>query len=295
MSSGPEIDPLGGSWITHGLVADGAARLVLAEAAEVADALRQAHGLDRTATELAAQATIAAFLLSAHVKGEERLTLQLVLQPGGVRFVGEVDPSHRFRGRLSPSDLAGRVDLERLEGLLFAAKHDGEREVYRGATPVEGVSITQALRHYLRDSAQVQGVILTAVSLDDDGRVVLASGAVVERLPVQADAPSLEPAAFAERFGALERCDTAAILRELGAGQLGGERVRVLHHRPIFWGCSCSRERVLDTLAGLGRDELLSMADDDDGASVDCHFCNAHYDVTADELRGLARPQEPAR
>jgi molecular chaperone Hsp33 len=294
MEEGVSFELGGGSWITHALGADGAVRVVIAEADEVADALRQAHGLGPRATALAAECTVAAFMLSAYAKGDERLTLQIALEDPAMRYLGEVDPTHRFRGRLSPSDVASDFDPEVLTGLLFAAKHDGTREVYRGVTPIAQTSIAGALRGYLRDSAQLHGVFLSAVELSEDGKVTLARGALIERLPPHDDYPSLEPEAFRRRFGGLETGDVGRVLRDMGQGMLQAEKLHILEHKPVFWGCSCSRERVIDTLAGLSPDEILAMAEDDGGASVDCHFCNAHYDITEGELRALL-PQDPAK
>jgi redox-regulated HSP33 family molecular chaperone len=180
----------------------------------------------------------------------------------------------------------------RLHGLLLAAKHDGRREVYRGVTPVDHASVIGALRCYMRDSAQLHGVLLCAVTVGADGRVLRAAGALIERLPPSGDLPSLDAEAFAARFAALERDGEEAAVQALLDGDLGGERVAILEQRPVFWGCSCSRGRVLDALSGLAPDELRSMADVDGGAKVDCHFCNASYALTAAELRELADAAE---
>ncbi|TVQ93835.1 MAG: Hsp33 family molecular chaperone HslO [Deltaproteobacteria bacterium] len=287
MAQRSEISFQDGSWITHGLALGGAVRVVLAEAAEIADALRQAHGLKEGATQIATEAALAALLLSAHAKGRERLTLQLALVVPEARFIGEIDADHRFRGRFSPSRLGSEIDPIDLHGLLLAVKHDEDREVYRGVTAVEGTSIAGALRVYLRDSAQLHGIILVDVVVDDEGRVTRAVAALIERLAPQEGYESLSSEAFAANFAHVEGQDVDR-LRELVAGNLAGEPIRVLDRRPVFWGCSCSRTRVLDTLAGLGPEELRAMADEDDGASVDCHFCNAHYEITADELRSMA-------
>lgn len=287
MSDEREISFGGGSWLTHALGAGGAVRVVIAEADEVADALRQAHGLSPTATRIATEATLAALLLSAHVKGQEKLTLQLGLSQPEARFIGEIDTDHRYRGRFSPSDLEQAAVQAGLRGLLLAVKHDGTREVYRGITRVEHDSITAALRGYLSESAQLHGVILTCVELDADGRVSRAVAALIERLAPQEGAESLTDDQFRDQFGGLERQGGAAALADLIAGRLQGERIRILEHRPVFWGCTCSRQRVLDTLGGLTSQELRAMADEDGGASVDCHFCNAHYEITAAELLTL--------
>ena len=61
-----------------------------------------------------------------------------------------------------------------------------------------------------------------------------------------------------------------------------------MERRPITWHCTCSQERVEATLCSLGEVELRAMADEDDGATVNCHFCCDSYTVDADRLRSLA-------
>lgn len=282
----------GGSWLTRALADDGATRVLVAETDEIAESLREAHGLTGASARLAAEAAVATVLLAAYVKGDEKLTLQVVLDRPEARYIGELDPDHRFRGRLDPADLPDNLDIRTLHGLLFAAKHDGTREVYRGITPVDGTSVTGALRAHLVESSQVSGQLATAVRLDEDGRVAFAGGVLVERLPPAPGQPSLLPDAFLERYGDLPDADVEALVAETRRDRLLGGALHTLEQRPIFWACTCSMERVVGALAGMQPEELRAMADEDDGASVDCHFCGAHYAVSADQLRELAAAQE---
>jgi molecular chaperone Hsp33 len=282
-----EVTADGGSWLTRALVDDGAVRLVIVEAAEVADALREAHDLAPGSTRLAAEASLATLLLSAYAKGAEKLTLQLALEEPQGRYIGELDPEHRFRGRLDPATLT-EVDPTALRGLLFVAKHDGEREIYRGITDLRRTSVTGALRTHLSDSSQVHGALATSVHLDDAGRVTVATGILAERLPPEPGKPSLGAEAFEARWGDLDGHDVRELLAETRRRRLLGAELHLLEQRPVFWGCTCSRGRVLDALAGLAAEELRAMADKDDGAAVDCHFCATTYRVDADELRALA-------
>lgn len=277
----------GGSWLSRALADDGATRVLIAEADEVAESLREAHGLTGASARLAAEAAVATILLAAYVKGDEKLTLQIVLDQPEARYIGELDPDHRFRARLDPADL-GDVDIRVLHGLLFAAKHDGTREVYRGITPVDGTSVTGALRAHLVDSSQVSGQLATAVRLDEDGRVAFAGGVLVERLPPAPGQPSMLPDAFLERYGDLPGSDVEALIAETRRDRLRGGALHTLEQRPLFWSCTCSMDRVVGALSGMQPEELLAMAEEDGGASVDCHFCGAHYAVEADTLRELA-------
>lgn len=283
-----EISAEGGSWITRALCDDGRVRVVAVEADEVADELRQAHGLTGSATRLAAEATVASLLLAAYAKGDEKLSLQAALTHPAARFMGELDPAHGFRGRLTPAALDDEPDLNALAGLLLVAKYDRAKEVYRGITAVNGTSITAALHSHLVDSAQVHGALCTSVALDETGRVQTAVGVLVERLPAEAGQLHHEPQAFHDRWGDLHGADATTVLADFHGRSLRGSAVELLDIRPVFWGCSCDRGRLLGALAGLGAAELLAMADEDRGAQVRCDYCAKNYEISEAELRDLA-------
>lgn len=282
-----ELDD-GSSWITRALADGGAVRVILVEGEAVAEAIRTAHDLPPTAARLAAEATVATLLLSAYAKGDEKLTLQIAARSPQFRWIGELDPSRRFRGRLWSDALDEAADPRAVDGVMQVAKYVRDREVYRGITGVEGTSVTRALRDHLMDSAQVAGVLAARVVLDDDGRITRAAGVLAERLPPEADKPTLTAAEFETRWGSLAEQDVEDVIRGVNNQTLLGRPTHRLETLPAIWGCTCSRTRVLDALAGLGTDELHAMADEDEGAVIDCDFCGARYAVSAEDLRTLA-------
>ena len=68
--------------------------------------------------------------------------------------------------------------------------------------------------------------------------------------------------------------------------------VRLLGRRPLRFGCSCSRERVEDTLRTLGLDESLAAARDGE-AEVHCDFCGQAYRFSEPQIEGLFQAPAP--
>ena len=58
--------------------------------------------------------------------------------------------------------------------------------------------------------------------------------------------------------------------------------------KDIEWRCSCSLERVRNTLLLLGPQELEDMANEGKTIHLDCNFCGKSYYFTVDDLRELA-------
>ena len=49
------------------------------------------------------------------------------------------------------------------------------------------------------------------------------------------------------------------------------------------------RERVERALISLGRDELEQMLSEQGGCQLTCQFCDAVYDFSAEDLKGLLK------
>ncbi len=263
-----------------------AVRLLAVELSAVAEHARVAHGLGPDAARVAAEGVVATALLAAHVKGDDRLMLQLHGERPRVAFIGEIDGQGALRARLTPPDLHLPAD-GCLEGSLIAVKSDAVREVYRGHSAIDHETLEQALGRYLGDSQQVDAILRIFVRLDDAGAVCTAGGLLVERLPEHPEHPSLDHRAFDDAFGILREAPLDPVLAEIATGGLLAETLHPLDRRTIVWRCRCSLERVEATLAGLGPRELQEMADEDHGAEVTCHFCNTTYHVSEARLRAL--------
>lgn len=280
----PPVDARGS--LHRGFVGGRTARFLLVSLPQLAELTSQRHGLGPDAARLAAEAMVASALMSAWIKGSERVTLQLQAQRPAFAFVCDVDAEGGLRARLSPGQLhhpAGRG----VDGLMLAIKADAQRELYRGVTALDGRTIEAALRGHLSESTQVDVVLRIGVEQDPDGKITGAGGVVIERLPPDPNLPSIEPAAFAKTYQHIEQDDVFDTLVAAAFGKIAGQEVEVLEERALRWRCSCSQERIEAVLFNLGPAELRSMWQEDGGAEISCHFCNIHYQVSGDRLAEL--------
>jgi molecular chaperone Hsp33 len=68
---------------------------------------------------------------------------------------------------------------------------------------------------------------------------------------------------------------------------LGDVKFEVLEEREVQFRCTCSMERAISMIAALGRDEVQSMLDEDNGAVLSCGFCNEIYQLSSDDLKEI--------
>ena len=66
-----------------------------------------------------------------------------------------------------------------------------------------------------------------------------------------------------------------------------GFEPKFLTEESIEYRCYCSRERVEQALASIGKDELAEMEADGKPIDVTCQFCDRIYTFTVDEIKSL--------
>ena len=57
------------------------------------------------------------------------------------------------------------------------------------------------------------------------------------------------------------------------------ETPRVFDTQPVRFGCTCSEERVRQSLSIYSARDIETMTTDDGRVTADCQFCSAHYDL----------------
>lgn len=244
-------------------------------------------------TALLGEATAAAALFTGHAKVDGRLSVQLRGQ-GALRTVfAECTPAGTLRGIAQAAEdeppPQGLADLGAAPVLAITIENPSPRgrepQRYQGLVPLEGADLATAFERYFAQSEQLPTRILLAA----DGR--RAAGVMIQKLPGDAgDADGWTRAGAL--FDTLAPAELLAWTGEELVHRLFHEEApEVLAHRPLAFGCSCSRERVVGMLQSLGEDEALAAVADG-AARVRCEFCGENYVFTEEEVADLFRPSE---
>lgn len=250
--------------------------------------LCERHGLVEGAAVLAGEGLVAAALLSAHIKGEERLTLRVEGSPDADRdsprflFTADVDGDGAIRGRLSPTTFPRVASFDAIFSVI---KSVGPKEVYRGHTTARQESFEAALQRYFNSSAQVDGRVRILAEADEQG-LRFAAGMLVERLP---EMPAED---FAALLDQPMRADFRGLMTQVAFGQLAGEALEILDWRDYHFFCGCSRARVIGMLRGFGAQDLKELLTEQGQAEVTCQYCRTVQVVTGPELLALIKELE---
>lgn len=239
----------------------------------------QRHGLQGRAAQLCAEGVVASLLMSAHIKGEERLMVQVQGEKPRFSFMADVRPDGRVRARLRPTALPPGTELS---GTLLAAKWLGQKEIYRGVAQVEQ-DWQGSMERYLADSQQSLGLVRLGAKLDAQGRVTFASGLLVEAV----GGSDLSPEAFEALVGPLRQADLGEVMTVFAFGQLQGAPVEVLEARAVVVNCGSTTPRIEAMLRSLGAAELQSILEEQGQAEVTCDWCNDVVVIGPERLREL--------
>ena len=105
--------------LVRSLASGDTVRLVTVGCREAVTQARVAHQLDIGATRALAEVMVAAVLMSAHIKGEERITLQIQSTSPTFGLMAEIDAEGHVRGRIYPAEVDYPED-GRMSGHLLA-------------------------------------------------------------------------------------------------------------------------------------------------------------------------------
>lgn len=244
------------------------------------------HDYPQPVRDLLGQMMAAAALLSATLKFDGTMTMQV--QGGGpvTLMVVEATSQRTLRGLAHwEGDLeAGPlVSLFGNARLVITVDPGAGGERYQGIVELSGATLSEALDAYLSRSEQLD----TRLWLAADGGH--AGGLLIQRLP---GAGADEDKDMWNRLTLLSATVRADELLRLSATDIihrlyHEEDVRVFEAEPVYFRCSCSRERVANMLRNLGPDEVHDIVAEQGSVDVTCEFCNQKYAFDAVDAEQL--------
>jgi molecular chaperone Hsp33 len=286
-------------------MADGVVRALLAQenlkvvavvATVAAQEGRLLHELKPVSAELLGQALCGGALLAALQKDDTRINLQLECD-GPLRglFV-DASASGEVRGYVknrwlevkgSEGPFQWRPALGN-SGYLSVLKNIGGGEYYRSSIQLTAMDLPVDLNAYFVSSEQVATQVAISLAAHGDEPLWRVAGVLLQALP-GGDVESLRrrgealPETLARVVANGETLTPTALLRAV----VEGADLEVLASYPLEWTCNCSKERVLETLASLGKAELQKILEEQGTAVVSCQFCSTRHEATKEDLERL--------
>ncbi|WP_019624999.1 Hsp33 family molecular chaperone HslO [Thioalkalivibrio sp. ALJT] len=258
-------------------------------------ALLERHEYPPVVRDLLGQAYAAVALTAATLKFDGSLILQVTGSGPVHMIVAQADGQGRLRGlarfRETPPEAATLAECAGADARLMLTLDPGNGgERYQGVVELEGATLADAMNVYFERSEQLPTRLWLAANGD------AAAGMLLQAMPGEDGHAVTRGSETWNRVTILAETTGASELLELDAGTLLGrlfaeERVRLFDGAPVRFHCSCSRERVGETLRSLGRDEIRSILAEQGSVDVTCEFCNAHYHFDPVDAEAVCAPE----
>lgn len=280
-------------------------RVTALQATTLINQMRANHDLGLLETYVLGQAYLAGGLLSATIKGNDRIQLNIECGgPIGGVYV-EAWAVGAVRGFLKNVPIPLKKPLESLDlnelygpGFLTLTKLlEGSKAPFTGQTMMAYGDLAKDLAHYYQQSEQTPSLFVLSVHFDKLGRVI-GSGALFLQAMPGCDEGILdqlhEHAGKLKPLGAfLSKGNSISEYVQTEFSQFG---VRHLAHQPLGFSCPCSREQYTRYLQNLNRSEQEDiLANGPFPLELVCVNCNTHYHYEKFELDHLFSDTEGAK
>ena len=278
--------------ILKGLMEATNLKVALACVPSVAQEARRRHQLKPVSAALLGQAFAAAGVMAALQKGDARVNLQLECDGAMRGLLVDAGVDGTMRGYVKNT----LVDVELGQAFRWRAAlgnkgflsvlRDIGHEYYRSSVELEAFDLAKDLNRFFIISEQVKTHLAIASAPRGDEPLGMIACALVQALP-DGDLQALETvgrslqtaldAAVADSFVS----SPDALFARLFPG------VSISQRTPARFSCTCSRERTLETLTSLGREQIQDIIDTAGSTAVTCHFCGTKYEITLPDLFAL--------
>ena len=122
--------------ITRWLGEQGAFRVIALDVTSLVNETVSCHSVGLNLQPVLAQATVVHALLSAHIKGDEQVSLHLTLDDPKASYMGQLNAAGHYRAYVS-GEAGDPLDASCLSGMFLAIKSLEGKELYRSASACE--------------------------------------------------------------------------------------------------------------------------------------------------------------
>ncbi|NLJ76504.1 MAG: Hsp33 family molecular chaperone HslO [Peptococcaceae bacterium] len=285
-------------YLVRGVGANKQFRVFAAITTALVEEARRRHDTWPVASAALGRTLTAGLLLGANLKGTDLLTLRILGDGPVGAIVVTAKASGEVKGYIQephvdlPSPAAGKLPVGDAvgQGFLYVTKDMGLKEPFTGNVELASGEIGEDVARYLLMSEQTPSAVALGVLVSPDCRVMASGGIIIQMLPNASEDVLAHIEESLEKMAPVSSLVSRGMTAEkIVASAVGGLEVRFLEKAPVRFKCGCSRERIKDILAALGREEIEKICREQEKAEVHCHFCGELYTFTGLELENIIK------
>ena len=272
---------------------------VIVSSTNLVEAARQRHKLSYTATAALGRALTAAALVSPVVAKRGQVSMKFQGNGPLGKVVVDARSNGKLRGYVEnpqvelPLNSLGNLDVGAAvgtTGYLHVTVDNGFGLQHTSTVELVSGEIGEDVNRYLVSCHDAGSVLIVGVHLSRNG-VEAAGGMLVQLLPDHTEETICKLENNLASFGTFtflmrRGMELEEILRR---GLHGFEIEQLSARQSLLFDCGCSKERFIQALKVLDKEDLMQMVNKGEQAEGRCHFCNAVYHVPNDGLLAIAQ------
>ncbi|MDF2820653.1 MAG: Hsp33 family molecular chaperone [Clostridiales bacterium] len=284
-------------YILRATAADNQIRAFVINSRDLVEEARSIHNTSPVMTAALGRLLTAGAMMGCMLKNEEDiLTLSIQCDGEAKGLLVTADNSVKVRGYANnpdvmlPPNSKGKLDVAGALGLgvLSVVKDIGLKAPYNGQTILVTSEIAEDITYYFATSEQTPSAVALGVLMNRDNTVRQAGGFIFQLMPGANEEVIVELEKALNSVNSitslLDEGYTPEMILEKLLGHLG---YQILDTVPAEFKCNCSKERVSNALAAIGRKDLEEIIEDGEDIEMSCHFCNQNYIFNVDDVKTL--------
>lgn len=258
----------------------------------VNDLQKKQHLWPTTLAALGRTLTVTA-MMSTMLKGKETITININGNgPAGQILTGG-NANGEIKGYIENKEVHFEYhELKKLnvkmaigtDGFLTVTKDLGMGKIYTSQVELQTGEIGDDFTYYFTKSEQIPTAVGVGVLVDTDNFALSSGGFILQVLPNCSE----EVISFLEEkikciksvSDLFNNCENLEdIIRYFSSDY------KILEEKKICYKCDCSKEKFLNGLKKLDKQELKTILDEDKKIETVCHFCHEKYIFTEDDFK----------
>ena len=280
------------------LAYNGRISVVCISSTNMVEEARKLHDLSPVATAaFGRMLTITAILANEMKSEKDKLTVQIKGNGPIETMLATANNFPKVKGYVAnphvdlPLNEFGKLDVGRAVGsvgYINVIKDIGLKDPYIGISPLLSGEIADDFANYFVNSEQRNSAVALGVLVDKNG-VKAAGGYLINPMPDSTEEEILKVEQAIFKAGAISKMlDQNLSLEQIAKKITGDENIKALEENitPVY-ECDCSKEKMSEALASIGKEELEDIINTDGKAELVCHFCNKKYQFSKEELEKI--------
>ena len=285
------------------LLADGAIRGVIMNGTRMVNEMRANHDLGILETLVLGRAYLGAGLMSADLKGIDRINIRIDCSGPIKGLVVESNAFGEVRGFLQNIPIPIDKPLESFNlspffgaGFLEVTKHlEDAKQPFGGKVALKYGNIALDLANYYLTSEQIPTAFNLGIKFDTEGNVTGAGGLFLQAMPEADDHLTAELEKEVNHLTPLGEAFTEDEKpEELVSDVFQKYSPKFLANRRIEFMCHCNKERLRSYLTMLPIEELKDIRNNGPfPLEIRCHHCNTTYHFEKSDIEEIYGNRSP--